>query len=157
MIVAINTTQNGGADMSKWDDFKKTLGNFADKTVSKTRELTDTASLKIKIANKEADRDIEYKKLGKLTYAKLKSTEKHSAEELTKKISETLDSLDKIIAELEALKAQDDERKAEKEAKKAEKSAFYESGDDSSDELNTNTIDDLEPTESEDGSDTPSA
>ena len=63
--------------MSKWDDFKKNLGKFADKTVTKTRELTDTASLKIKIANKEADRNIEYKRLGKLTYAKLKALDGH--------------------------------------------------------------------------------
>jgi hypothetical protein len=52
--------------MSNWKKFKKKLGDFADKTAGKTRELTDTAALKIKIANKEADRDLEYRKLGKL-------------------------------------------------------------------------------------------
>ena len=138
--------------MSKWDDFKKTLGNFADKTVTKTRELTDTASLKIKIANKEADRDIEYKKLGKLTYAKLKAPDGHSAEELTAKISESLEKLDKIITELEALKNEDDERKTAKEAAKAEKAKAH----DDDDELNMDTLNDFEPTEPGEDSDTAS-
>ena len=30
--------------MSKWDDFKKNMSELADKTVKKTRELTDTAA-----------------------------------------------------------------------------------------------------------------
>ena len=40
--------------MSKWENFKKNIGKLADKTAKKTRELTDTAALKLKIANKEA-------------------------------------------------------------------------------------------------------
>ena len=138
--------------MSKWDDFKKNLGKFADKTVTKTRELTDTASLKIKIANKEADRDIEYKRLGKLTYAKLKALDGHSAEELTAKISQSLEKLDKIITELEALKNEDGERKAAKEAVKAEKAKAR--NDD--DELNMDTLNDFEPNEPSEDSDTAS-
>ena len=43
--------------MSTWNDIKKTIGLVAEKTATKTRELTDTASLKIKIASREADRD----------------------------------------------------------------------------------------------------
>ncbi|MBE6684303.1 MAG: hypothetical protein E7592_01470 [Ruminococcaceae bacterium] len=139
--------------MSKWDDFKKTLGNFADKTVTKTRELTDTASLKIKIANKEADRDIEYKRLGKLTYAKLKKLEGHSTEELTVKISESIEKLDNIIAELNALKSEDEERKAAKEAEKAAKAAAR---NDDDEELNTDTINGFEAKKSEENSDTAS-
>ena len=108
--------------MSKWDDFKKELGKIADKTATKTRELTDTAALKIKIANKESDRDLEYKKLGKLTYAKLKNTDAN-AEELTAKISESLANLDRILYELEELKKEEQDRKAEKEAEKAAKKA----------------------------------
>ncbi|MBQ9749883.1 MAG: hypothetical protein IJV87_04775 [Clostridia bacterium] len=135
--------------MSKWDDFKKSLGNFADKTVSKTRELTDTASLKIKIANKEADRDIEYKRLGKLTYAKLKASDSHSTKELTVKISESIEKLDKIISELDALKNEDDGRKAAKESEKAARAAAR-SNDDDDEELNIDTINDFDATKSED-------
>ncbi len=107
--------------MSKWENFKQKMGDLADKTAKKTRELTDTAALKLKIANKEADRDIEYAKLGKLAYAKLKELEGVDATELTANISESLAKLDEIIAELEALKAEDAERKAAKEAEKAAK------------------------------------
>ena len=121
--------------MSKWDEIKKSIGDFADKTVNATRELTDTASLKIKIANKEAERDLEYKNLGKLAYAKLRQTD--GGEDLTEKISASLEKLDTIQKELDELIAADKARKeakdAEKQAKKAEddkkKTAKNEEGD----------------------------
>ena len=109
--------------MSKWDDLKKGIGEFADKTVNKTRELTDTAALKIKIANKEADRDIEYKNLGKLTYAKLKKLKGIDTEAITLEISATLEKLDGINRELAALKNEEKTRKEAKEAEKAEREA----------------------------------
>ena len=80
--------------MPSWDKIKKNLGNLADKTVTKTMELSDTASLKIKIASKESDRDIAYKKLGKLAYVKLKRLEGCDSAELTEKIGKTLEELD---------------------------------------------------------------
>lgn len=107
--------------MSRWDGIKKGLGVLVDKTASKTRELTDTASLKIKIASKEADRDAEYKTLGRLTYAKLKQHK--SSDAITERISETIETLDKINAELAGLKAQDKARREAKEAEKAAKEA----------------------------------
>ena len=109
--------------MSKWEDFKKSFGEFADKTVNKTRELTDAAALKIKIAGKEADRDTEYKKLGKLAYTKLTLPEGQDSEELTRMISEVLESLNGILTELEALKAEEQEKQAAKEAEKGAKAA----------------------------------
>ncbi len=109
--------------MSKWNDFKKSVGYYADKTAQKTRELTDTASLKIKIASKEADRDSEYKNLGKLTYAKLKDSSSENSERLTMDISKSIEALDSIMAELDSLRAEDEKRKAEKEAEKAAKTA----------------------------------
>lgn len=109
--------------MSKWDDFKSSIGSFAGKTADKTREITGAASIKIKIANKEADRDREYKLLGKLAYAKLKKLNVSDAEELTAKISETLTKLDKILSEINALKSKEDEMKAAKEAEKAARAA----------------------------------
>ena len=105
--------------MSKWDDFKFGISSLAGKTANKTRELTGVASIKIKIANKEADRDREYKLLGKLTYAKLKKINVNDGEDLTVKISETLEKLDKILSEIKALKQQEAELKSSKEAEKA--------------------------------------
>lgn len=109
--------------MSKWDYFKKSVGIIADKTVSKTRELTDTASLKIKIATKEADRDAEYKALGKLTYARLKKLNIPGAESITERISGCIEKIDTLNAEISALKAQEKAKRAAKEAEKAAKEA----------------------------------
>lgn len=120
--------------MSTWDDFKKTLGKLADKTAAKTRELTDTASLKIKIANKEADRDLEYKRLGKLTYAKLKASSDKDTAEIVAQISKSIENLDNIISELKALHSRDEERKANNETVKK---ASSNSDDDT---LNTDAI-----------------
>lgn len=105
--------------MSAWNDIKKSVSLFAEKTANKTRELTDTASLKIKIASREADRDTEYKRLGKLTYSKLKNTDEYSSEKLTLEISKTIERLDEINAQIKDLKAEEDERRASKEAEKA--------------------------------------
>ena len=107
--------------MSKWDDFKKSVGYYADKTAQKTRELTDTASLKIKIASKEADCDTEYRKLGKLAYAKLKNTDGADSDKLTREISETIEKLDTLLSELDSMRAEEEKRKAEKEAEKSTK------------------------------------
>lgn len=109
--------------MSTWNDFKKSVGLFAEKTANKTRELTDTASLKIKIASREADRDTEYKRLGRLTYSKLKSTDDSQSERLTLEISKSIEKLDEINLEIGALRAEEDERRAAKEAEKAQKDA----------------------------------
>lgn len=105
--------------MSKWDNFKSGIGSLAGKTADKTREITGVASIKIKIANKEADRDREYKLLGKLTYAKLKKISLGDGEDLTARISETLEKLDKILSEINALKQKEAELKASKDAEKA--------------------------------------
>ena len=112
--------------MSKWDNFVQNVGEIADKTVSKTRELTDAASLKIKIANKEAERDSQYKALGKLAYIKLRKLRGHDSEETTQKISKVMDKLDKTRQEIADLKAID---KARKEAKEAEKKAREKAAD----------------------------
>ncbi|MBE6584454.1 MAG: hypothetical protein E7649_05705 [Ruminococcaceae bacterium] len=107
--------------MANWNDIKKSIGNIADKTASKTRELADTASLKLKIANKEAERDLLYKALGKLAYAKLRNLNVKDPEALTENISVTLEKLDAILKELRELKAEDEARRAAKEAEKAAK------------------------------------
>lgn len=107
--------------MANWNDIKTGIGSIANKTASKTRELADSASLKIKIANKEAERDIQYKALGKLAYAKLRNVNVKDPDALTQNISITLDKLDAILKELHDLKAEAEARRAAKEAQKAAK------------------------------------
>ncbi len=105
--------------MANWEEIKKSIENIADKTVTKTRELADVASLKIKIANKESERDLQYRALGKLAYVKLRGIEVKDPDALTENISTTLEKLDKIIAEIRQLKAEEEARRAAREAEKA--------------------------------------
>ena len=104
--------------MPSWNEIKKSIGDIAGKTATKTRELTDTASLKIKIASMESERDIEYKALGKLAYARLRQLDGKPQEELAEKISKSLERLDTIHKELAELKALDKERRESREAEK---------------------------------------
>ncbi|MBQ4091356.1 MAG: hypothetical protein IJC64_03460 [Clostridia bacterium] len=105
--------------MANWEEIKKSIGNIADKTVNKTRELADVASLKLKIANKEAERDLQYRALGKLAYVKLRGIEVKDPDALTENISTTLEKLDTVLAEIRQLKAEEEARRAAKEAEKA--------------------------------------
>ena len=125
--------------MPTWNKIKKSLGDIAGKTAIKTRELTDTASLKIKIASKESERDIEYKALGKLAYAKLRQPENNTDDDLAQKISASLDKLESILKELDELKELD---KARREAKEAEKKA-RENEKQSSEELDLAVMEDF--------------
>ena len=107
--------------MANWNDIKASIGNIAGKTAAKTRELADTASLKLKIAGKEAERDVQYKALGKLAYAKLRDVNVKDPEALTQGISTTLDKLDTILKELHDLNSELEARRAAKEAERAAK------------------------------------
>ena len=119
-IYAHTKALKGRFFMPNWNDIKKNIGNLADKTAAATRELTDVASLKIKIANKESDRDHEYKHLGKLAYARLRQIKGFDAEQLASDISASLERLDNINKELAELKAHE---KAKNDAKAADKKA----------------------------------
>ena len=124
--------------MANWENIKKKVGIFAAKTAKKTAEFTDVAALKIKIAAKEADIDLAYRRLGKLSYAKLKELEGVDPAELTTGISDEIKEIDKLLAELEALKKEDAERKAAKKAAKAE-----EDEDEEDEELDTAIIEEF--------------
>lgn len=116
--------------MLDWNTIKKGFSEIADKTVSKTMEVTDAASIKVKIASKETDRDTEYKLLGRLAFYKLKGVKVSNPDELEKRISESIakiDSLNKEIANLKALEeAKKEEKKAAAEAKRAAEKAAQE-------------------------------
>lgn len=126
--------------MPNWDKIKKNIGNFADKTVNKTKELTDTASLKIKIASKESDRDLAYKKLGKSAYVKLKQLDGFDSPELTETIAKELEELDKILSELAALKAEEESKKQEKQAEKEAKKQEKKAAEEADEELNVEVM-----------------
>ncbi len=107
--------------MANWNDIKKSIGTFAGKTATKTREIADTASTKIKIANKEAERDTQYKILGKYAYAKLRDLNVSDPDALTANISKTLEKLDGILKDISDLRAEEEARKLAKQEEKAER------------------------------------
>lgn len=133
--------------MANWNDIKSGIGSIANKTANKTRELADSAALRIKIANKEAERDIQYKALGKLAYAKLRNINVKDPEALTESISTTLDKIDTILKELHDLQAEVEARRAAKEAEKAAKQEAArqqeEREEQENEELNRKVMDDF--------------
>ena len=120
--------------MSKWDNIKKSVSSFADKAAKKTEELTDLASLKIKIANKEAARDNEYKFLGKLIYEKFKNEDETFAQKAASDIAEHIKKLDDISEELNKLHIEYDNIKKSKD--KSDKSQSSQTQDDDPDIMN---------------------
>ena len=125
--------------VSKWDNFKKSVSNFADKAAKKTEELTDLASLKIKIANKESARDNEYKALGKLIYEKFKNTDETLDKEMAAGVAEHMKKLDAISEEAQNLAAEYNNIKKSKEnSDKSENSSQAKADDtDIMDQFNT--------------------
>ena len=129
--------------MPTWNEIKKSLGEIADKTVNATRELTDTAALKIKIANKESECDLEYKNLGRLAYIRLRELDSLAEENLAEEISASLEKLDNIYKELSELKATEKARKEAKEAEKQEKADEAKAKKQASDELDLTVMEEF--------------
>lgn len=59
--------------MSKWSEFRRGVRRATSRAVSKTGDLSDTASLHVKLARKEAFLADLYEQLGRLGYQKLKT------------------------------------------------------------------------------------
>ena len=85
--------------MSKWSDFGHRLKRVAGKAVAKTGDLSDTASLQIKLARKEAQLSDLYEQFGRIAYQKVKagSSADHKMKILIEKI-------DIVRAEIHAIK-----------------------------------------------------
>ena len=121
--------------MFDWNNIKKSINEIADKTVSKTIEVTDVASTKVKIASKETDRDTEYRRLGKLAYYKLKGVKVSNAEELEKRISESIARIDALNKDIATLKAEEEAKKEAKEAAAEAKRAAEKAAQEAEEEI----------------------
>lgn len=121
--------------MFDWNNIKKSINEIADKTVSKTIEVTDVASTKVKIASKETDRDTEYRRLGKLAYYKLKGVKVSNAEELEKRIAESLARIDALNKDIATLKSEEEAKKEAKEAAAEAKRAAEKAARDAEEEI----------------------
>ncbi|MBE6548385.1 MAG: hypothetical protein E7667_05880 [Ruminococcaceae bacterium] len=122
-----------------WNDIKKSVSNFADKAGKKTEEIADLATIKLKMAKLSSDREVEFSRLGKITYTKLTATDDSRDAELTEGLSRSIEKIARMETEIASLKAEYEQKKQDAEAqKKAKKANQTEFG---ADEINTEVLD----------------
>ena len=122
-----------------WNSIKKSVSDLADKASKKTEELADLAAIKIKIAKKTSDKENEFLKLGKITYAKLTAEDDSHDEELTQGLTKGIEKITLLELEIKKLQLEYDIKKQEAEAqKKAKKVQHSEFGEE---EINTVVLD----------------
>ena len=94
--------------MPTWEEFCNGLKKITNKVIVKTEELADTASLHLKLAQKEANLSELYEEFGKLTYDQIKqeNSNEEKAEDLIKK-------LDTLTAEISVIKTEIQSKKSE--------------------------------------------
>lgn len=96
--------------MSNWGELGRGVKRMAGKAVSKTGDVTDTASLHVKLARKEAHLADLYEQFGRVAYqkAKVNSNVDHKAKILIEKI-------DVVRAEIYSIKRSIHEKKVLRE------------------------------------------
>lgn len=96
--------------MSKWTEFSRTVKKVASKAVSKTGELSDTASLHVKIARKEALLADLYEQFGRVAYQKIKTNA-----DVDHKVKVLIEKIDIVRAEIHAINRTIEAKKLAKE------------------------------------------
>lgn len=96
--------------MSKWTDIRRTVKKVASKAVSKTGELSDTASLHVKAARKEAFLAELYEQFGRVAYQKIKTNA-----DVDYKIKVLIEKIDIVRAEIHAINRTIEAKKLAKE------------------------------------------
>ena len=108
--------------MSKWREFRYTVKQVANKAVSKTGDLSDTASLHIKLARKEAMLADIYEQFGRVAYKKIKT-----GADVDRKVKILIEKIDVIRAEIYSLKRAIEQKKIAKNVEINDDIAFEES------------------------------
>lgn len=100
--------------MANWREFRRNVKRSASKAVSKAGDLSDSASLRVKLAQKESALAGLYEQLGRAAYQKIKTgtTESEKAKVIIEKI-------DIVRAEIYTIKSAFAEKQSKKEAEKA--------------------------------------
>jgi hypothetical protein len=57
--------------MPTWESLRQSVNRITDKVNTAAEELADQAAVQIKLSNRRADLDREYRELGRLAYGKL--------------------------------------------------------------------------------------
>ena len=99
--------------MSNWNDIRKQAGKTANKAIKRTGELAENAKKYMKLRVLDAKLSAHYEALGRLTYKQIKNSE-----QLEEKISESIESIEKLRTERKAL---NDEIEADKKIRAEEK------------------------------------
>ncbi len=85
--------------MSKLNDFGRGVRRIAGKAVSKTGDLTDTASLHVKLARKEANLADLYEQFGRVAYQRVKA-----GAAVDHKMKILIEKIDIVRSEIHAIK-----------------------------------------------------
>lgn len=84
--------------MSSWNEIRHNVKRVAAKAVTKTSDLSDTASLHIKLARKEANLGDLYEQFGRVAYQKLKT-----GADVDRKIKILAQKIDVVRSEIYAI------------------------------------------------------
>lgn len=98
--------------MSTWRDIRRTVKKVASKAVSKTGDLSDTASLHVKLAKKEAFLADLYEQFGRVAYLKIKT-----GADVDHKVKVLIEKIDIVRAEIHALNRSINAKKLAKDEK----------------------------------------
>ena len=82
--------------MSGWNEFKADASKVASKVATKTGEMADAATARIKLQSLKLKLCEEYEKLGRLTYKSAKSDEVTDTAEQIAKIDALRDEIQKL-------------------------------------------------------------
>lgn len=96
--------------MSTWRDIRRTVKKVASKAVSKTGDLSDTASLHVKLAKKEAFLADLYEQFGRVAYLKIKT-----GADVDRKVKVLIEKIDIVRAEIHAINRSIEAKKLAKE------------------------------------------
>ena len=84
--------------MSKWEELQHGIKKIATKAVNKTGDISDTASLHVKLARKEAFLADLYEQFGRVAYQKIKTNA-----DVDYKVKVLIEKIDIVRAEIHAI------------------------------------------------------
>ena len=84
--------------MANWKEIRRSVKKVASKAVSKTGDLSDTASLHVRLARKEAFLEDLYEKFGRVAYQKIKT-----GADVDRKLKVLIEKIDIVRSEIHAI------------------------------------------------------